>query len=73
MSRQKELDVDAKAITKIELIGKSKKRKDYGKNNDSAQSMFLLTIWRKKKNKNNIFWNKCNSIINDGELWKRKC
>ena len=49
MSRQKELDVDAKAITKIELIGKSKKRKDYGKNNDSAQSMFLLTIWRKKK------------------------
>ena len=49
MSRQKELDVDAKEITKIELIGKSKKRKDYGKNNDSAQSMFLLTIWRKKK------------------------
>ena len=42
LSRQKELDVDPKAIHQKELVGQSKNID--GKNADDTQSMFVLTI-----------------------------
>ena len=47
LSRLKELDVDPKAIKKIEFVGQV--RNVDGINADGAQSMFALTIPEKKQ------------------------
>ena len=47
LSRLKELDVDPKAIKKIEFVGQV--RNVDGINADGAQSMFALTIPEKNK------------------------
>ena len=50
LSRQKELDTDSKAIQQLEFIGQLKKLDDnYNIANYDAQSIFVLTIFRKHK------------------------
>ena len=49
MSRQKELDTDPKATQQTEFVGQLKDIDDI--NTDGAQSMFILTILEKMKEK----------------------
>ena len=49
MSRQKELDTDPKATQQTEFVGQLKDIDDI--NADGAQSMFILTILEKMKEK----------------------
>ena len=63
ISRQKELDGDAKAIQQIEFVGQLKNPDNVIVTNES---MFVLTILEK------IFSRKCNSIIKDGKLSRSK-
>ena len=70
LSRQKGFDADPKAMQLIEFV-EQLKHVD-GINADGVESMFVLTIFKNKKNKIKIFSKKCNSIIKDGKLWKRE-
>ena len=70
MSRQKELYADLKPIQQTEFV-------EQLKNPDSAivanQSMFLLTVFKKKQiNEIKTFSRKFNSIIKDGKLSRRE-
>ena len=49
MSRQKELDADPKAIQQMECVRKLKN--EDGINSDGTQSIFILTIKKKKSKK----------------------
>ena len=49
MCRQKELDADPKGIQQIEYVAQLKN--DDGENADGTQSMFILTILEKIKEK----------------------
>ena len=71
LSRQKELDTDPKAIQQLEFTGQLKKLHDNDNAADygNAQSIFVLTIFRKhKKNTIKIFSRKRNCIKKDGKL-----
>ena len=49
MSRQKELDADAKAIQQKEFVVQLKKLDGNSTEADNYQSMFVLTTWEKIK------------------------
>ena len=49
MSRQKELDADAKAIQQKEFVVQLKKLDGNSTEADNYQSMFVLTTWQKIK------------------------
>ena len=68
-SRQKELDADPKVMQQIEFCGQLKKLDA----NDNDQSMLVLTILENRRNEIIIFSKKCNSIMNNGKLWRSKC
>ena len=71
LCRRKELDADTKTIQEIELIGQLKNLDlDYN-DTDAAgndQFMFILTILEKIKIK--LFSTKCNSVINNGKVFR---
>ena len=67
LSRQKELDADPKAIQHIEFVGQLEKPG----NNNTVESMFILTILEKnQRNKIKMFTRKCN--INNGKQSRRE-
>ena len=73
LSLKKEIDADSKAIQQIQFVRRLKNTNSINSSGDNAESMFSLTIKKKKlKNKNKIFSRKCNALIKGAKLWTNK-
>ena len=69
LSLKKEIDADSKAIQQIQFVRRLKNTNSINSSGDNAESMFSLTIKKKKlKNKNKIFSRKCNALIKGAKL-----
>ena len=66
LSRQKELDVDSKAIQQIEFVGQLKKLGDDGNATDAGNDQSVFEKISKKQDQN--IPKEINSIIKDGKL-----